>query len=410
MLKIWIDLPNKNGECMKKFLIVIFMFSVLLRGSQGATSSSVEVEMQDFSDDFKRAWDFIERNLDEEEKLRMENLSKKWSKEAGGLQEWHISFDELQRGLSSQPLVGAPSLLRLTVNRIVNDGMCVLIEKLKAESLDMPDELMDMVAQEWYKKNYGQLLNKIDITNIKKQTLDGHNSAVTSVAALPNGDIVTGSNDETAKIWDPNTGRVIKTLTGHNNWVASVAVLANGDIVTGSWDNTVKIWDSATGRVIRTLVGHTGAVTSVAVLPNGDIVMGSADNIIKIWDPNTGQLKQTLIGHNDMVRSVAVLANGDIVTGSNDKTAKIWDLNTGRVIRTLTGHNGMVRSVAVLQNGDIVTGSADNTAIVWKISDAIKKMLEKDGKITLDSLCKAEKELLKEKTAAASSSDVEDMD
>jgi WD40 repeat protein len=364
MLKIWIDLPNKNGECMKKFLIVIFMFSVLLRGSQGATSSSVEVEMQDFSDDFKRAWDFIERNLDEEEKLRMENLSKKWSKEAGGLQEWHISFDELQRGLSSQPLVGAPSLLRLTVNRIVNDGMCVLIEKLKAESLDMPDELMDMVAQEWYKKNYGQLLNKIDITNIKKQTLDGHNSAVTSVAALPNGDIVTGSNDETAKIWDPNTGQLKQTLTGHN-----------------------------------------GLVYSVAVLPNGNIVMGSADNIIKIWDPNTGQLKQTLIGHNDMVRSVAVLANGDIVTGSDDNTAKIWDPNTGQVKQTLIGHNDMVRSVAVLANGDIVTGSWDKTAIVWKISDAIKKMLEENGKITLDSLCKVEKELLKEKTAADSSSD-----
>ena len=52
------------------------------------------------------------------------------------------------------------------------------------------------------------------------------------------------SYDKTAKIWDVKTGEAINTLTGHGNFVTSVAFNNDGTrIVTGSWDNTAKIWE-----------------------------------------------------------------------------------------------------------------------------------------------------------------------
>jgi WD40 repeat protein len=36
---------------------------------------------------------------------------------------------------------------------------------------------------------------------------------------------------------------LIRTLTGHTSWVLSLAVLSNSNIVSGSRDNTIKIWD-----------------------------------------------------------------------------------------------------------------------------------------------------------------------
>jgi WD40 repeat protein len=343
---------NKTGQRMKKFLIIISMFSVLLIGSQGATSSSA----------------------------------------SDSSQEWHISFDELQRGLLKS--VEVPSLFRLSVNKLVNENsMCEF--NYYFENLVFPEELKVFSAQEWYRKNYGQLLNRIDITNVKKQTLTGHNSVVNSVAVLPNGDIVTGSSDNTVKIWDLKTGNEIKTLIGHNGAIRSVAVLPNGDIVTGSKDNTVKIWDIKTGNEIKTLIGHNGAVRSVAVLPNGDIVTGSWDGI-RIWSLGAGgEVKQTF-SHTGPVYSVAVLPGGDIVTGSYDGI-RIWSLGAGGEVKQTFSHTGPVYSVVVLLGGDIVTGSLRRTVKIRKILDAIKNMLEKDGKITLDSLCEAEKMLLEKK-------------
>jgi WD40 repeat protein len=76
-----------------------------------------------------------------------------------------------------------------------------------------------------------------------KATFTDHNGTVSSLAVLQNGDLASGSADQTIKIWDSLTGTLKKTLTGHSDWVRSLAVLQNGDLASGSSDKTVKIWD-----------------------------------------------------------------------------------------------------------------------------------------------------------------------
>ena len=47
------------------------------------------------------------------------------------------------------------------------------------------------------------------------------------------------------------------TLTGHSDWVRSVAYSPDGKhIVSGSLDNTVKVWDSQTGKEVNVLFCH----------------------------------------------------------------------------------------------------------------------------------------------------------
>ena len=76
-----------------------------------------------------------------------------------------------------------------------------------------------------------------------------------------------------------------QTLTGHDNGVRSVSISPDGStLVSGSWDNTIKIWNLATGQLRQTLTGHDNYVLSVSISPDGStLVSGSSDNTIKIW-------------------------------------------------------------------------------------------------------------------------------
>jgi WD40 repeat protein len=65
------------------------------------------------------------------------------------------------------------------------------------------------------------------------------------------------------------------TLTGHTKIIFSLTNLSNGEIVSGSVDQTID----GTNKV--TLEGHTSSV--LALVTNGDIVSGSNDAKIKIW-------------------------------------------------------------------------------------------------------------------------------
>ena len=56
-------------------------------------------------------------------------------------------------------------------------------------------------------------------------------------------------------------------------------------IVTGSSDQTAKVWEAATGRELLTLAGHGDAIGSVAFSPDGQrIVIGSGDRTAKVWE------------------------------------------------------------------------------------------------------------------------------
>ena len=66
-------------------------------------------------------------------------------------------------------------------------------------------------------------------------------------------------------------------LNGHTAWINCIAVLPNGNIVTGSLDHAAKIWNPTNGQLLQTLAGpngHTDSITCVAVLPNGNIITG----------------------------------------------------------------------------------------------------------------------------------------
>ena len=204
------------------------------------------------------------------------------------------------------------------------------------------------------------------------RSLQGHSKVVTSVAFSHDGKfIVSGSEDMTIRLWNVQTGEQIRSLQGHSDtdYVRSLAFSPDGrTVVSGSDDNTVRLWSTQTGEQTRLLQGHSAGVTGVAFSPDGKtIVSGSGDETIRLWNAQTGAPIRSLVGHSSSVRGVAFSPDGKtIVSGSDDQTIRLWNAQTGEQIRSLVGHSGWITSVAFSPDGKtVVSGSYDQTIRLW---------------------------------------------
>ncbi len=202
------------------------------------------------------------------------------------------------------------------------------------------------------------------------RVFQGHYDSVTSVAFSPDGrSVLTGSVDKTARLWGLETGQRLRTL--HLRRVSSVAFSPDGRSgLTGSYNGIARLWKLETGQSLRTFERHGGTVSSVAFSPDGrSVLTGSNDKTARLWSLETGQSLHTFEGHDNWVRCVAFSPDGrSVLTGSYDDTARLWSLETGQSLRTFEGHGGSVSSVAFSpDNRNVLTGSYDDTARLWSL-------------------------------------------
>lgn len=225
--------------------------------------------------------------------------------------------------------------------------------------------------------------NSAKIWNVERQSVEsklvgGHHGFINTAFFSPDGTkVLTASDDRTAILWDVATAKPLGSFAGHTDRVRWAKFSPDGaKVVTGSSDRTARVWDVTTRRQLISLKGHAAAVLCAEFGPGDTVLTGSEDKTAKLWNASTGELIRTLSGHTAAVSCVAYapISNGQVepraITGSLDSTAKLWDWQTGKEVLNLRGHNQEITSVAFSHSGRmLLTASRDGTAIVWLTVD-----------------------------------------
>jgi WD40 repeat protein len=206
----------------------------------------------------------------------------------------------------------------------------------------------------------------------ERAVLHGHSGNINSVAFSSDGmRIVTGSEDQTALIWDAATGNRLETLSGHAGRVVAAEFSRDGGrVVTASADGTAGLWEAATGRQIAFLHNNGYPVDVALFSPNGmRIVTGSEDGDVAIWDGKNGALIRVLGTHDGAVLAAAFSADGKYIgSAAQDAMARIWETETGTQVAELKGHTGAINSIEFSPDGTrTVTASDDETARLWHL-------------------------------------------
>jgi WD40 repeat protein len=235
-------------------------------------------------------------------------------------------------------------------------------------------------------KIYGPYIGNYDSNSQKINIQKGGNYVKTIIETNPiyAAKAVTISNDGTIVItgvgyniliYETSTGNIIKTLTGHTNFINSLALSKNKKfIVSGSKDNTVKIWNIETENCIDTY-NYTSSVKCVSISKNDSYIASTNGSYeIHIWNINPNNLdiidRRTITIDNLIgVNSISLNHDGtQIATGTYNGRVSIFDTSNGNSIVVFNKHTAKVNSVSFSGNGRyLASASSDHTVKVWNV-------------------------------------------
>ncbi|MGC7096361.1 hypothetical protein ACPZ19_16925 [Amycolatopsis lurida] len=141
-----------------------------------------------------------------------------------------------------------------------------------------------------------------------------------------------------ATLWDVGSGTPHRTLPGHTGNVNAVAFGPSGQLATGGDDGTVRLWDPAATEP-RVLTAP-GRVLSLAFDPGGQrLAVGGDDRAIRIWPVGTPGDPEVLTGHTHHVKALVFSHDGSrLASAGGDGSLRIWHLGGQRPPAVFDSH------------------------------------------------------------------------
>jgi RNA polymerase sigma factor (sigma-70 family) len=169
----------------------------------------------------------------------------------------------------------------------------------------------------------------------------------------------------------------------HQHTIRSLMFSGDGKtLVSGSWDETVRLWEIPGGRELRRFRGWPDTVASVAISHDGRLVAAgsihlyhdrgpgrSAQEILVLWDAVTGQELGRITGLEHTPYSLAFARDGKTLAGVTGNVVRLWEVPTLRELRRRVVRQGELKELVCSPDARTAAGSrGDGSVCLWDLA------------------------------------------
>ncbi|KAG2737892.1 WD40 repeat-like protein [Suillus brevipes Sb2] len=209
---------------------------------------------------------------------------------------------------------------------------------------------------------------------IKVNNVAGH------ILHLPGGPgqrIIVRSWDGLIRVWDLETDtQVGEEWEAKDFGVYTIALSPDSKkVASGSLDGAVKLWNVDTGKIVKTWTGHPKEMRSVSWSPDGGrVVSGSNHGTFRVWDVQSGK---TILGPINAgedeglrlgVRAACYSPDGKMIATGGIRL-KIWDANSGKSLKSFKEHSGCLAWTS--DGKTLIAGRSKIDTATWTILDVL---------------------------------------
>ena len=167
--------------------------------------------------------------------------------------------------------------------------------------------------------------------------------------------------------------------SGHRGSIRGVAYSSNGEfIVSGSDDDTVRVWDARTGMHKLTYDEHGAGINAVSVSrDNTRVASASDDGTVHVWNATTGVQESEFLdpdAPDDAISAVLAVAfhpnNIYVISGDERGRMYMWHATTEEIVARFDGigRGRDVYDIAISPSAEYVAAAIyDAKVLLWRI-------------------------------------------
>jgi WD40 repeat protein len=199
---------------------------------------------------------------------------------------------------------------------------------------------------------------------------------------LPNGSqLLTATDDGVLKVWNLKDGVITHTLSTPSNRLAGLGITPDGQqAILVSCSGTVAIWDLESKTNSLNLDNVAPAIEKAIITPDGKHVIciesgvaWATDKIVRVRNLENGQELYSFLDEPSPIVEIAVAPNGQFAVSASwhpqhQVTIKMWDLTSGKEHYKSNLDDVAISALALTPDAHFLLTSTDLGSLkIWNI-------------------------------------------